>query len=355
MSRTGIERRALLGTATFGSLMTRLRPARAQRLSDVAREWGIFRERFLLPEGRVTDTGNGGVSHSEGQGVALLAAVHVDDRATFEHVRAWTRGTLSRPYDSLLSWRYRPGTAVPVDDPNNATDGDLLVALALFQASTRWGDLKYRHDALAMTRDLLRSVVMETPAGVVMLPGASGFVHPDRITLNPSYYIFPAIKRLATEVPNALWPRLWNDGLQLIRAWRFGRWELPPDWLALPHAPAEPQPAAGWPARFSFDAVRVPLYLAWAGLADDPIVGACVDFWKAHPEGAVPAWADLRGDAVAPYAQSSGMVAVRRYVTAIRERRVPNLPSVAAAQDYYAAALTLLTRIAVDDVNPGEV
>ena len=36
-------------------------------------EWLAFRNRFIAPEGRVVDTGNGGVSHSEGQGYAMLS------------------------------------------------------------------------------------------------------------------------------------------------------------------------------------------------------------------------------------------------------------------------------------------
>jgi hypothetical protein len=42
------------------------------------------------------------------------------------------------------------------------------------------------------------------------------------------------------------------------------------------------------------------------------------------------------------------MVAVRRYVEATRAGRAPVLPSVHLAADYYAAALTLLARMAAD-------
>ena len=81
-----------------------------------------------------------GISHSEGQGVGMLAAALFGDRAGFDNLAVWTAEKLTRAYDPLHSWRYRPGDANPVSDPNNATDGDLLIALALFTAADRWGE-----------------------------------------------------------------------------------------------------------------------------------------------------------------------------------------------------------------------
>lgn len=195
-------------------------------------------------------------------------------------------------------------------------------------------------------------LTVETPAGLLLLPGATGFTSLHWVTINPSYYIFPALQQLSDEVPDPAWTRLWNSGRTLLRVARFGRWELPPDWLMLPLTLDRPQPASGWPARFSFDAVRVPLYLAWAGLGDDPVVSAIVQFWNEHPDGSVPAWVDLAADGVAHYAQPTGMVAVRRYVEAMRSGQGATLPTVASAPDYYAAALTLLARVALEPPLP---
>lgn len=341
-----VDRRSMLagGGAALG-LMGLPRAARAQRVSDDEREWMIFYERFVTNEGRIVDTGNGGVSHTEGQGIALLAAEHCDDRAAFRQIWAWTRQTLRRS-DGLHSWRFRPNTATPVDDPNNATDGDLLITLALFRAAARWGDKSLHQDAMQTTQAILQKLVCETGFGTVLLPGIFGFDHPDHVVINPSYYVYPALQRLSEERPDAMWDRVWQSSTVLMRDARFGRWRLPPDWLSIPKRGGTPQWAGQWPARFSFDAVRVPLYMAWAGMGDDLAVSAVMGFWGAHADAAVPAWADLAHDGVAPYAQSSGMIAIRKYVEATRAKRVPVLPSVRAATDYYAAALTLLARIA---------
>ena len=45
--------------------------------------WAAYKTRFFQPEGRIVDTGNGGVSHSEGQGYGLLLAASMEN----EHVR----------------------------------------------------------------------------------------------------------------------------------------------------------------------------------------------------------------------------------------------------------------------------
>src|SRR5690606_25275712 len=41
--------------------------------------WTDFRTRFIADDGRVVDTGSGGVSHSEGQGWSMLFAEANDD------------------------------------------------------------------------------------------------------------------------------------------------------------------------------------------------------------------------------------------------------------------------------------
>jgi len=306
-------------------------------------EWRAFRQRFLAPEGRVVDSGNGNVSHTEGQGWGLLLAVHFDDRAGFDQLLGWTRRNLQRRQDALFSWRWRPGVAQPVEDPNNATDGDLYIAWALLRGAERWGDPALRAQAVAIGRDLLRLLWREVGGRAVLLPGLQGFETPAAVVVNPSYFVLPAYRALAEAMPDPRWDRLADDALNILRAARFGRWGLPPDWLALPRAGGAPGLPGNWPPRFSFDAVRVPLLLAWAGQAGEPAVAAALRFWA---EPGLPAWADLRSDAVAPYPASGGVQAIA--ALAGGGRPVP-LPPVRSAADYYAACLGLLVAVACAD------
>lgn len=87
-----------------------------------------YKARFFKPEGRIVDTGNGGVSHTEGQGFAMLMAVANDDKATFDKLWQWTNRELKNKENGLFYWRYNPAESNPVADKNNAADGDVLIA-----------------------------------------------------------------------------------------------------------------------------------------------------------------------------------------------------------------------------------
>jgi endoglucanase len=263
--------------------------------------WQEFRRRFMEPDGRVIDTANGRVSHSEGQGWALLFAEAAGDRPAFDRVLDWTRGTLRRRgTDALHAWRYRPGPeAAGVDDWNNATDGDLFIAWALLRAARRWDRPELREEAVAIARDVLRLLVRRAGPLTVLLPGAEGFEDAESLVVNPSYYAFPALRALAAAAPDPLWERIAEDGLRLLRgAAAFGRWRLPPDWVRLARRDGGASLPAAWPPRFSYDAVRVPLYLAWAGLDGEPPLARAAAFWTSPAHAHVPAWADLGDDSV---------------------------------------------------------
>jgi endoglucanase len=322
--------------------------AAAPTAADAA-AWRAFADRFLAPEGRIVDTGNGGVSHSEGQGWGLILAAAFDDRAAFERIRAWTATALARPRDALHAWRWRPGATPAVDDPNNATDGDLYIAWGLLMGAARWREPAWRAAALAIARDLLRVTLRRPQGRALLLPGAAGFESPEGMVVNPSYIVLPAFAALAREMPAAPWPLLARDGSDLLRRARFGAWGLSPDWALLPRDPAlAPRLPSRWPPRFSFDAVRVPLLLAWAGQDDHPALRGAHAFWSDPRRAGPPAWIDLESGAVAGFPASAGVRAVAAFVAARIAgpgAAVP-LPSINQSHDYYAASLTLLVRLA---------
>jgi len=324
-------------------------PLRTTAVDLDRREWLGFRERFMTAEGRIIDTANEGISHSEGQGYAMLIAEWADDRESFERLLAWTRANLSRPSDHLFSWRWNPAHRPAVRDKNNATDGDLMIAWALLRAADRWNVPAWRALAERIGRDILRLCVRQVGGRTVLLPGATGFEKADRVTLNPSYYHFAAIRALARVAPDSAWARLDADGRWLLDAARFGRWNLPADWVDLARADGGLRPSADRPPRFSWDAIRVPLFLAWAGHGGTAAVGAVYQFWtQARPER-LPAWADLRANTLSPYTGHAGVAAVAALSFAALSGRVPELPSQAEATDYYGGALVLLSRIAAQE------
>ncbi len=346
------RRRMLLGFAGFASAICMAqgrscrpiaRPADAASLDD----WRAFAARYISAEGRVVDTGNGGVTHSEGQGCALLFATHFDDRATFDRMLAWTEAKLRRPADALHAWRYRPSAGLPVEDSNNATNADLLIAWALLRAGEQWGRVSYTDLGTAIAADLLGTCVCKVGGATVLLPAAFGFERPDRVIINPSHYVFPAFQALSAALPHPAWDALRADGLRILRLASYGRWRLPADWLEIPNGAIEDvAPAQGWPARFSWDAARVPLNLAWAGLTAEPALGAAADFWAEPGLVRLPAWVDLGSNALASYPAGRGIAAVAEVVRAVRSGMTdPTLAHVGEADDYSSASLVLLARV----------
>ncbi|MBS7809934.1 glycosyl hydrolase family 8 [Roseococcus pinisoli] len=318
--------------------------APAQAPADA--EWRAFSRRYVAPGGRIIDTANQGISHSEGQGYGMFFAVYFNDRAAFERIWGWTQRTLSRRQDALFSWRYDPRSSFPVSDPNNATDGDIFIAWALLMASERWDVPDYRAAAARVATAILNCCTVEVGNRLVLLPGISGFQRAEGIVVNLSYYAFPALRALSRVVPDRRWARLERDGLELIREAAFGQPQLPPDWLLLGRSDERPAIAPGWPPRFSWDAVRVPLNLAWQRV-DAPTLSAANRFW-ANPENPhrPPAWIDLRSGQMPPYAGHAGTRAVHA-LTRARLGEASGRPlRVADAPDYFGAALVLQARIA---------
>lgn len=308
-------------------------------LAPVANPWPAFKARYLAPEGRIVDTGNGGISHSEGQGYGLLLAEAAGDRASFDQLWRWTVATLARAGDGLLSWRFDPMAATPVSDPNNATDGDLLVAWALLRAGRRWRDPAHDAAARRILAAVAAELVVETPLGPVLLPGLDGFRNGGTITLNPSYWVWPALQAFARVDRDGPWAAVSAAGGKLLDQTAFGPARLPTDWVDLDAAGAL-TPAAGRPPRFGFDAVRVPLYLAWAG--ERARLATFQRFWRPSLQQGKrpPAWIDVVTGETAPYAASTGASAVAGWVCGLEVA-----PSEAAG-DYYSDALGALASLA---------
>jgi endo-1,4-beta-D-glucanase Y len=349
MPITALNRRALLGGlavsgTTALSLTEPVLPAK---------EWHLFKTRFLSADGRIIDNASGDVSHSEGQGWGMLFATAANDQASFDLILNWTVRMLRRPGDALHAWRFVPKDQPPVQDLNNAVDGDLFIAAALIRAGRQWRRPDYLHAAAAVARDILRLSLRQVGPFTVLLPGLQGFETADAIIVNPSYYAFPMMNALAKIVPSTQWDQLQSDGRTLIEQGRFGHWSLPPDWLRIAKTNAALSPAAGWAPRFSFDAVRVPLWWSWGKLPVGPAIRSVEQFWSSLLPTFPPAWVDLQTNEVAPYAATPGMRSILRLMRlAAGGPREADLPSIAGEQKYYDAALILLSQLAEQDIMP---
>lgn len=311
-------------------------------------DWRTFKKRFLAENGRVVDDGNGGISHSEGQGYGMLLAVAYRDRAAFDRMWEWTQANLKRPADALFSWKWTPDDGGKVADANNATDGDLLLAWALERAFREWGDYKYQSAAAQIVISIFDRATVDTYLGLQILPGVEGFKKPEGVVLNPSYSIFPAFTELGVAFPSDKWAALSKGGDLLVRTARFGKWGLTPDWALV---------AANWVALapgqepvFGYNAIRVPLYVAWVDPAS-PLLAPFSAFWEGLPaDKPVPDLVDLKTDSFGPYAAPAGLLAVRQLVLACAKKAsitVADVPLIEKDEKYYSVSLKLLVKLAI--------
>lgn len=323
----------LFSAAVLAALAAWFLLMRAPGPDDAA--WRAYKQRFLTAEGRIADTGNGGVSHTEGQGYAMVMATAYRDKAAFDALWGWTRKTLRRP-DGLFSWRYIPNADQPIPDPNDASDGDLMICWGLLRAAELWNRPEDRDAALDIAAALRRKVVVTEGEDAYLLPGAEGFLADGKRVVNLSYWVFPALKDIAVATGDPVWKQVIATGLKLIDHARFGEHQLPPDWL---ETSGTLRPAEGFPPRFGYDAVRIPLYLLWGRVGGSEQLGEINAFWNAAGDK-VPAWIDLTSGAPSSELQSPGMSAVSRLTLGLP------LPPAGTKDDYYSASLWMLASLA---------
>ena len=271
--------------------------------------WAQYKTRFLMPDGRIVDTANRNVSHTEGQGFSMLLAVFNDDRPTFDRLWKWADKTLYRKEVGLYAWRYDPNAKEKVADKNNASDGDMLMAWALLLAGDKWNNSIYTGASEKVQAAIVKHNVIEFAGHTVMLPGIYGFNHTSTITLNPSYFLFPAWQAFYQHSHLKVWKSLNDDGLALLKKMNFGKIGLPTDWVTM-QADGSVAPGNGWPPRFSYDAVRIPLYISWAE-PDSPALQPFIRYWQGYPRENTPAYIDVQSGAKAEYSLSPGMLAIR--------------------------------------------
>lgn len=240
--------------------------ARATEPSITATEWSAYKAAFTTADGRVVDNANGGISHSESQGYGMLLSYLAQDRDSFAAFWTFTKRELMVRDDGLAAWKWDPAATPHVTDPNNATDGDILLAYSLGLAGLDWDDKPYQDAARGLADAVGRTSMMSWHGQTILLPAAFGFRPEDQSdgpVINLSYWIFEAFPVLAKIAPETDWLSLAKDGRRLVADAKFGDASLPTDWISL--AGEKPAPAAAFPAEFSYNSVRIPLYLLRGG------------------------------------------------------------------------------------------
>jgi len=315
-------------------------------LTPFQKNWAIYKTQFI-DAGRVIDTGNKNISHSEGQGYGLLFAVYADDKKQFKKIWKWTQQTLQRE-DLLFSWQYTPSKNGKCDktcitDPNNATDGDILIAWALLEAHKKWGTQAYLKQANAILKPIKTKLLREKFGYKLILPGEVGFEQTNgSIQINLSYWVFPAFNLFSEVTNDPVWDELYQSGLTLMKTVRFTDWQLPSDWAIISEDKISLDGALS--SDYGYNACRLPIYLMLAEDKNKTLIDPFIVFWS---QEMVPATINLVNGEVAEYSYNSGMQAIAKATQSIVNRQATTLPEIDDTTDYYSASLILLSQLAL--------
>ncbi len=311
--------------------------------------WDAYRDRFIQ-NGRVIDSYQGSISHSEGQGYGMLMAEAADDRDSFDQLWKWTQKVLQRK-DGLFSWRYEhcpKQDASCITDTNNASDGDILIAWALLRAHRHWHDDSYYRHAYRIAGMIANKLLVHYQGRLLLLPGNTGFSSGGKLTLNASYWVFPALESFSQEFSQPLWEKVIASGKWLLHQGRFGAHQLPADWVELENDTL--RLSEKFPPRYSYDAVRIPLYQAWseAGISATELA-PYLRYWSQAKTP--PAWVNLKDDKSSTFTWSTGMAAIAAFVRHRTYSRsgALSLPRPTVDDGYYSWSLTLLCHIAATE------
>jgi endo-1,4-beta-D-glucanase Y len=222
--------------------------------------------------------GCGSSTCSEGIGYGMLIAVNANHKDLFDGLWALVDSLIPVPAaggtvagNNLLPWSINSDCTA--SDYNNATDGDLDIAMSLVQADQRWPGNGYLDNAIPIIKDILNKNTALSNGKRVLLTGAK---QPATDGGRPSYFA-PAYYRVFIDIfgravyadPAQVtgWTELLNSTYSLLSAAQTGMGEskLWPDWWPLDGSTAGGQ-AFGW------DACRAPWRIAtdyaWFGSTD---------------------------------------------------------------------------------------
>ncbi|MCC5985404.1 MAG: glycosyl hydrolase family 5 [Rhodobacteraceae bacterium] len=314
--------------------------------------WEAWKEVHLTPDGRVVDAFQNNASHSEGQGYGMLLATEFDDHGAFRRMFDWTEMNLAQRGDGLLSWRWLPGQANPVPDPNNATDGDLFYAWALVRATRRWSEPHFMTRAISMAQALAENCIVRDPARAertLLLPAVHGFTREGSVTINPSYYMPLAMREVAAATGVSAIQTCAQDGEALLS--EIAARGLPPDWIDLGEDGWAP--SGFLPSHTGYEAMRVPLFLIWSGQSGHPAVRQMASVYErtAGNGQPVPTVLDPETGSVLDtspdpgYRALAGLTRCARYGGPGAE-----IPPFQPRQPYYPATLQLFAMIAANEV-----
>lgn len=191
-------------------------------------EYALWKKRHYIEcsDGSACVPRDEGDCISEGVGYGMLLAVGFDDQDAFG--KLWKYYTNHKGSSGLMDWQ---STQCGVTQQAGwATDGDIDVAMALYQASCKWGGT-YESDAKGVLTNIKNSSFETCSNGKLLLkPGNFGGCNGTERQTNPSYLAPGYFKVFATLTGDSAWTTLVDDGYALLETLQGKMNGLVPDW-----------------------------------------------------------------------------------------------------------------------------
>jgi endo-1,4-beta-D-glucanase Y len=233
-----------------------------------------FLDRYVTHDGRVLRHDHGGDIVSEGQAYALLLAEAAGRPERIRAVWTWTAAHLQRP-DGLFAWHATADGRV--EDPQPATDADVLIAYALCRYAGP-GAPALHAAGRRIAAAVLANESVTLPDGAPLIVAGPWAVATSPPIVNPSYLMPGVFQALGRFTGDGRWGRAAAASVAAVRRLTGDGLRLPPDWalLAGRHLVAAPAPDGTAGTQYGPDAARLPI---WFATACDPDARALAARW----------------------------------------------------------------------------
>ncbi|SEU20598.1 glycosyl hydrolase family 8 [Paenibacillus sp. NFR01] len=214
-------------------------------------------------KGYIVDTGNSDV-RTEGMSYGMMMAVQLDRKEEFDRLWNFAKTFMQHKegkYKDYFAWHCKPdGTRL---SPGPAPDGEEFFAMALFFASSRWGDGPEPFNYAEQAKIILRACLHqgEDGEGDPMWDPETRLIKfiPESPFSDPSYHLphfYELFALRADEQDRAFWKKAAAASRTYLRTACHPLTGLSPEYANYDGTPAEPQPHGDYRHFFS-DAYRV--------------------------------------------------------------------------------------------------
>jgi endoglucanase len=218
-----------------------------------------FLERYATADGRVIRRDQGGDIVSEGQALGMIIAEIAGRPDTALTIWGWTSKHLQRP-DGLLAF-HAMGDGSVTDD-HAAADADILAAFALLRYQGA-GATNLHRDGSRLASAVMAVETTALPNGVPVILAGPWAKGPPPV-VDPSYWMPPIFRALATITRDPRWSRTATASLSLVDEITNGGRRLPPDWAHLDGSALTPSgtPSGSAGVQYGLDAARLAVWFA---------------------------------------------------------------------------------------------